>query len=55
MLGYGEWRLVRVHFFCLFVPMLIIFLLNIGDGSGSDEGSADCAGLRDGPSDGMFE
>ena len=27
--------------------MLILFLINIGDSSGSDEGLADWAGLRD--------
>ena len=28
--------------------------VGIGDGLGSDEGPADCAGLRNGPSNGMF-
>ena len=35
-------------------PMLTIALLNTGEGSGPDEGPADCAGLSVGPSDGMF-
>ena len=34
--------------------MLLITLLDTSDGSGSDEGPADCAGLRDGWSNGMF-
>ena len=34
--------------------MIILALPNIGNGSGSDEGPADCVGLRDGPRDGMF-
>ena len=41
-------------FLFAFVPMLILVLLNTGDSSGSDEGPADCAGLRDGPSDDML-
>ena len=53
MLGYGEEKSLRVHFF-FFVTMLIIVLLNTGDSSGSDEGPVDCAGLRGGQSDGMF-
>ena len=34
--------------------MLTLALPNTGNGSGSDEGPADSAGLRDRPSDGMF-
>ena len=34
--------------------MLTLTLLNANDGSGSEEEPADCAKLRDGPSDGMF-
>ena len=33
--------------------MLILALLNTGDGSGLDEGPVDCAGLRNRQSDGM--
>ena len=34
--------------------MLFIALFDTGDSVGSDEEPADCAGLQDGPSDGMF-
>ena len=34
--------------------MLILALPNTGDSSGLDEGKADCAGLRDEPSNGIF-
>ena len=34
--------------------MLVIALFNTVDGSGSDEEPADCAGLRDGPTVGIF-
>ena len=39
-------------FFC--VPILVLALLNTINGSGSDEGPAYCAGLRDGPTVGIF-
>ena len=33
---------------------LIIALLNTGDGSGLEDGPADCVGLRNGPSNNIF-
>ena len=37
-----------------FVPMLVIAMFDTGNDLGSDEDPADCAGLHDGPSDGML-
>ena len=42
------------YFFLFFVPILILTLLNSSDGFGLDAGLADCVGLRNGLSNGIF-
>ena len=43
------------YLFLFYVPVLTLAVSNTGNGSGSDEGPADYVGLRDGPSDVMFD